>query len=306
MSDVSWVISVGSVLGVLVIAYEVNKQRKRNKSARDVQGIQSVSAVTDEAEMIIPESEEPTRTKAILVYEPIQDDVEDSSAKGLDGEWAVQNELEKLNRNYICYHDVYFRNAQGDLVQVDHLVLSPYALFVIETKNYSGRIYGSEKAPQWTQYLGGKKFKFNNPLHQNFGHVESLRSYVKELPILPIVCFTDKSSLRGGLTAPSVVKLSKLLKVITYYKEMPLTEKEFSEVRASVEGLILNNTDSLRTQHINEVQTKLSGNSQNDKLGNCPKCGNPLVERKGPKGDFIGCSTFPMCWYSKSKEVILT
>jgi hypothetical protein len=101
MSNYSWVISVGSVLGVLAISYEVNKQRKRNKSARDVQGIQSASAVTDEAEMIIPESEEPTRTKAILVYEPIQDNVEDSSTKGLDGEWAVQNELEKLNRNYI-------------------------------------------------------------------------------------------------------------------------------------------------------------------------------------------------------------
>ena len=52
MSNYSWVISVGSVLGVLAISYEVNKQRKRNKSARDVQGIQSASAVTDEAEMM--------------------------------------------------------------------------------------------------------------------------------------------------------------------------------------------------------------------------------------------------------------
>ncbi len=51
--------------------------------------------------------------------------------------------------------------------QLDHVVVSRFGVFVIETKNYRGWIFGSEKQPQWTQQIYRQKNRFQNPLHQN-------------------------------------------------------------------------------------------------------------------------------------------
>jgi len=49
---------------------------------------------------------------------------------------------------------------------------------VIETKNYRGWIFGSEKQPQWTQQIYRRKHKFQNPLHQNKLHVKALMQFL--------------------------------------------------------------------------------------------------------------------------------
>ena len=53
------------------------------------------------------------------------------------------------------------------------MVLSEYGIFVIETKNYSGWILGGEYSEEWTKNVYGKKYKFRNPLKQNYTHVNS-------------------------------------------------------------------------------------------------------------------------------------
>jgi ssDNA-binding Zn-finger/Zn-ribbon topoisomerase 1 len=27
----------------------------------------------------------------------------------------------------------------------------------------------------------------------------------------------------------------------------------------------------------------------------CPQCGGPMIQRSGPRGDFLGCRAFPAC-----------
>ena len=60
--------------------------------------------------------------------------------------------------------------------QIDHLVLSEYGIFVIETKRYKGWIFGSEKAENWTQVIFKEKHQFRNPVKQNWSHVYALKS----------------------------------------------------------------------------------------------------------------------------------
>ena len=65
--------------------------------------------------------------------------------KGILGEKSVALFLSKLDpKKYRVFHDLYIPTAKGKTTQIDHLIISRYGIFVIETKNYKGWIYGSE------------------------------------------------------------------------------------------------------------------------------------------------------------------
>ena len=66
--------------------------------------------------------------------------------------------------------------------QIDHILVSRFGVFVIETKAYSGWLFAGEKQREWTQVLFHRKFKFQNPLLQNFRHVCAVRELLDFLP----------------------------------------------------------------------------------------------------------------------------
>ena len=98
-----------------------------------------------------------------------------SAFKGWIGE-AVLTVAKKIVLDGDVYRDlnnVTIPTSNGT-TQIDHVFVSRYGIFVIETKNMEGWIFGDEKQPQWTQSLYGKKFRFQNPLHQNYRHTKAL------------------------------------------------------------------------------------------------------------------------------------
>ena len=75
---------------------------------------------------------------------------------------------------YRRYHDVTLPTVNGT-TQIDHVFVSVFGVFVVETKNMGGWIFGSGQNREWTQvFPGGKNHKFQNPLHQNYGHVRAM------------------------------------------------------------------------------------------------------------------------------------
>ena len=100
-----------------------------------------------------------------------------SSFKGILGE-SVINIATWLKLDKESYHrlnNITLPLANGGSTQIDHVIVSKYGIFVIETKNYKGWIYGSEKQKQWTQaFPNGSKYKFQNPLRQNYLHIKTL------------------------------------------------------------------------------------------------------------------------------------
>jgi len=101
--------------------------------------------------------------------------------KGWFGESCVTKGLAKLNpETYRTFHDLYLPRPDGKgTTQLDHVVVSPFGIFVIETKNYRGWIFGSEKQRQWTQQIYKRKERFQNPLHQNHLHVRALMDFLQ-------------------------------------------------------------------------------------------------------------------------------
>ena len=110
-----------------------------------------------------------------------------SREKGSEGERKVRSILRQLNPTiYHCFHDIYLPRADCvGSTQIDHLVLSPHGIFVIETKNWSGWIFGSPAQREWTQAFPKSKRQIQNPLYQNDLHVRSARAFLR----LPIVVF---------------------------------------------------------------------------------------------------------------------
>ena len=104
--------------------------------------------------------------------------------------------------------------------QIDHILVSRYGIYVIETKDYSGWIFGDLKSPQWTQVIYRQKFRFQNPLHQNFKHIRSVKKLLDFLPedqVKGVVIFTGdavfKTSRPDGIF--TLIEFTKLLQSLS-------------------------------------------------------------------------------------------
>lgn len=110
--------------------------------------------------------------------------------------------------------------------QVDHILVSRYGVFVIETKHYTGSISGDPYAAEWTQVRFSKQYKFQNPIRQNYLHVAAVAELLDFLPsdqIHSIVVFTSDATFKTG-RPPQVVMLGELTALIDKYSAERLTQ----------------------------------------------------------------------------------
>ncbi|PSU90593.1 DNA topoisomerase I [Photobacterium kishitanii] len=74
-------------------------------------------------------------------------------------------------------------SIDGSTTQIDHVLICTKGVFVIETKHYSGWIYGDAKQKQWMQVLFKKRSQFQNPIHQNYKHIKAIQALFDFVPI---------------------------------------------------------------------------------------------------------------------------
>ena len=87
------------------------------------------------------------------------------SSKGRIGEQRVAHILGRLPKDrYRVINNLLLRTSSGSTTQIDHIVISEYGIFVIETKFYKGLIYGGENSEYWTQNIYGHKYSLRNPI----------------------------------------------------------------------------------------------------------------------------------------------
>lgn len=216
--------------------------------------------------------------------------------RGFMGEFWVKLELNKLPKNeYIVLNDIMIKSSKGTH-QIDHIVLSKFGIFVVEMKNYYGLITGDEYKDKWTQHLGKNKYYFNNPIHQNYGHIKALQELLNlnENKFISIVCISNQSKLK--VNAKNVTQLDFINKFIKSYSEETLNEN-LIEIKNIIESNNIKDK-KIKKQHVNTIKTTVKENKNKEKNMICPKCGNKLVERNGKYGKFIGCSNYPKCKYT--------
>ncbi|KUM53297.1 nuclease-related domain-containing protein [Rheinheimera sp. EpRS3] len=127
--------------------------------------------------------------------------------KGALGELALHRVLvSELPASYQHYRNLVIPAEKDDFTEVDHLVLSPFGIFVIEVKNYRGWIFGGEKQPQWTVQRFRSKYQFMNPLHQNYKHTEAVKQLLglsskDSGSVHPIVAFSLRAEFKFQIPA---------------------------------------------------------------------------------------------------------
>ena len=111
---------------------------------------------------------------------------------------------QQLSPEFEHYHNLVLPTEQGDLTELDHLVLSPYGLFVIEVKNHQGWVFGQRDQLQWTVQHFRRKHRINNPLRQNYKHIKALQYVLHQLShkVAPeqlhsIVAFSNRAQFKS-------------------------------------------------------------------------------------------------------------
>ncbi|WP_032672974.1 nuclease-related domain-containing protein [Pseudomonas syringae] len=154
-------------------------------------------------------------------------------AKGHIGElWVRLFAHCKLDKTvYRRLHNVTLNTADGT-TQIDHVFISPFGIFVLETKNMRGWIFGSEKQPQWTQKIYRQTFRFQNPLRQNYKHLKALEATlaVDMNNLHSVISFVGESTFK----TPMPINVTQGAGFIRYIRSFQ--QRVFSE--AQVDALV--------------------------------------------------------------------
>lgn len=197
------------------------------------------------------------------------------------------------------YH---FRNiilsASRGTAEIDHLIVSRFGVFVIEDKRRSGWIFGGASDPYWTAVHFKSKYRFQNPMHQNFGHVKALAEVagVDLSKVFPIVVFRGRFEFKTSV--PRGVFLHGCASWVAQRRDTLLSDAEVDRVLGVVRRA---GTGFFATRdHVASVRERYRSTTT------CPKCGGGLVARVARKGQmpgerFLGCSNYPRCRYMRSR-----
>ncbi len=229
--------------------------------------------------------------------------------KGFIGEVMVNTSARLFlnKRDYHLIKNVTIPTEDGT-TQIDHVIVSRFGVFVVETKNMKGWIFGSDRQKTWTQQIYKSKHRFQNPLHQNYKHTKTLEGAlgIESEKLFSVVVFVGDSTFKTAM--PENVTYGRgYIRYIKSKTRPLLTEREVQQVIQQIADGRLKASIKTHLQHAKHVREIVAAKTEvkaskpvSASSKACPKCGSDMVLRtskKGPKAgnQFWGCSAFPKC-----------
>lgn len=245
--------------------------------------------------------------------------------KGMIGEGFLNLSIRLFldKREYRLLKNVTLPTEDGT-TQIDHIIVSRYGVFVIETKNMKGWIFGNPAHKSWTQQIYRRKHSFQNPLHQNYRHVMTLKSLLglADHQLHSVVYFIGDCTFKTPL--PDNVINRGLIRHIKGKTTQLLTPAEVTRVVETIQQGRLTANWQTHRQHVAQLKARHSASPRKPSSATtmpghrgttpspvitrpptvqnpiCPRCGDAMVLRTAGKGDnkgnpFWGCSRFPKC-----------
>ena len=255
----------------------------------------------------------------------IIDSIFDEEWTGRRGEKLTERELKIVRlfgRKGKILKNVYIPKDNGETSEIDVMYITQKGIFVFESKNYSGWIFGSEKGQYWTVMLPNKqKNTFYNPIKQNRTHLKWLGRYVgSDIPLFSIIVFSERCELKKMEIESTDIRVIKRDRVYATVRNIwdhspdALSDKMIEDLYERLEELT-NVDEAAKQAHIKSIKRKYKKDNNvkskaaevqyvksetDDRI--CPQCGKDLVLRTARKGknagqQFYGCSGFPKCRY---------
>lgn len=244
------------------------------------------------------------------------------SGKGFIGEQIVNlSAILMLDRSaYHLISNVTLPTAAGT-TQIDHIIVSTFGVFVIETKNYTGWIFGRANQRMWTQKIYRRSQQFQNPLHQNYGHVRTLQDLLglETGVIHSLIVFVGNSTFKTEMPE-NVTTTGGYIRFIKSRTKPLLSPEQVAEIVERIGSGRLKASLKTSREHVQHVRSIVAAKTTRDAAPGaalaapiadvkrpCPKCGAALVLltiKTGAKAgtQFWGCGTFPSCRFMQTIE----
>lgn len=261
--------------------------------------------------------------------------------KGKYGEYLTYDALKEFEKEGAKFlFNLYIPKKNGETTEIDLMMISRKGIFVFESKNYGGWIFGKESQRNWTQVLpsgkGTRKESFYNPIMQNRTHIRNLVAFVgEEYPTRSIIVFSERCELKEVDVESAdirVVKRDELRRAVLDVYQRETQDLLSPEQIETVYQRLLPLTqvgDDVKARHIENIKKRLEENadhsgeegsqrapaqSKKSQLKSsveaqrvCPKCGGTLVLRRARRGanagsQFWGCDNYPKCRYTEEIE----
>ena len=237
------------------------------------------------------------------------DNIFDADWTGRHGERLTERELNLVKlfgRSGKVLRNVYVPKENGETSEIDLVFITQKGIFVIESKNYSGWIFGDEESVNWTVMLPSKvKNRFYNPIMQNKTHIKWLQKYLGDsIPLFSVIVFSVRCEVKKVSVQSDniyVIKRDELyatVRKIWDNSEDRLTENEVHSVNGRMRTLAHVDT-AVKEAHIENINKKFnkSENEISKKVHNdmntmdveednfevCPWCGGKLLLRVAKK-----------------------
>ncbi|AZQ66820.1 nuclease [Silicimonas algicola] len=216
--------------------------------------------------------------------------VESPGFKGAVGENRVNAGLRRhLSEEYQIFADLTLP-SRGGTTQIDHVVVSRFGVFVIETKNMKGWIFGSADQASWTQIIHGHKTRFQNPLRQNYKHVKAVEEVlgIDGRRVHNLVIFAGSAEPRTSMPLDVSWNVQELVGSILSRRQVLLDEGQVAAISAKLSSQNFQASKDSKRAHIQNVKQSAVS---------CPKCRSKLEVRVNRRSgnQFLGCSQYPKC-----------
>ncbi len=205
---------------------------------------------------------------------------------------------EYLDSNYNILGNIVLKTHNGT-TQIDQIIISKFGIFVIEIKNYKGWIFGNENSSQWTQALISGKYRFQNPLRQNYKHIKTLQNLLQypDNFFKSLIVFSAESEFKTPLPINVVNCGEDFIYLIESHQTILLSDDEVKSIIQIIEKHCL--TPEEHQQHIQKIKNQYNSADENNPP-DCPNCGNKMILRMAKSGTntgnkFWGCSKYPYC-----------
>lgn len=219
--------------------------------------------------------------------------------KGRLGEASINFRIKRL-LDQTVYHlipNVMLTTPDGT-TQIDHVIVSRYGIFVIETKTYKGWIYGDEREAKWTQAIYHHKERFQNPLRQNYKHTKTLSALIgiPESYFKSLVVFVGECTFKTPMPA-NVVHVRDFVKYIQSHQTPTIKDELVSEIAKVIQERAGTVSDEQKARHVKNLRQNKAPVAASATPPICPRCGQIMVLRTSRKdgNQFWGCSTYPKC-----------
>lgn len=140
---------------------------------------------------------------------------------------SLKAKIKKLGGDYTLLSGVVVPALRG-MSRIDHVIVSPYGIFVLTVVHEPGKVSGRERDGEWEIKSGRRRDVLYNPLWENRKWVNALENYLGPQPFIPVVVFTQ-AKLKNDF-GKNVIPLSRFPGFIKRYDRSRLFSDKLEAV----------------------------------------------------------------------------